>query len=87
MTKLAANAKIAPTPKAFVPRAFQILCESMDDALHALPPDLPQAQVREIVARRIISLAEHGETDPQRLRDGAIAHVNSMLRYRGADAH
>ncbi len=86
MAKLTGDTKIAPTPKAFVPRAFQLLCDTFDEALGALPPDLPQAHVREIIARRIISLAEHGETDPRRLRDGAIARVNSMLRYRGSDA-
>jgi len=86
MAKLTGKTKIAATPKAFVPRAFQILRDSFDEALHALPPETPQIEAREIIARRIISLAEHGETDPERLRDGAIAHVTKMLRYRGADA-
>lgn len=74
----------AVTPKAFVPRAFQILQASYEDALGSLPqPDPSDARIRELVARRIISLAEHGETDPDRLREGAVARVRSIIRYRG----
>jgi hypothetical protein len=34
-----------------------------------------EAETREIIVRTIIDMAEHGERDPARLRDGALQSV------------
>ncbi len=80
----------AVAPKAFGPHTFRILLDSFEEALGSLSASqlstMPAARMRDLLARRIISLAEHGELDPERLRDGALAHAARMLRYyRGAD--
>jgi hypothetical protein len=75
----------ATGPKAFGPRTFRLLMDSFDEALRSLSPAQLSAvatpQMRDQLARHIISMAEHGELDPERLRQGALAHVNMMVRY------
>jgi hypothetical protein len=72
-------------PKAFGPQTFRLLLESFDEALRSLSTDqlanIATPQMRDQLARHIISMAEHGELDPERLRQGALAHVQMMLRY------
>jgi hypothetical protein len=78
-------------PKAFGPQAFRMLLDSFDEALRSLTPAQLSAvatpQMRDQLARHIISMAEHGELDPERLRQGAVAHVNMMLRYYRGQSH
>ena len=75
------------TTKAFAPRTFQILQDSFEEALGALPDrSSADERLRDLIARRIISLAEQGETDPLRLREAAIARVRTLIKYRGVEA-
>ena len=72
-------------PKAFGPRTFRMLLDSFDDALRSLSASqlstIATPQVRDQLARHIISMAEHGELDPERLRQGARAHMDMLMRY------
>ncbi len=71
-------------PISFGPRAFHALLDSFDQALGSIrESDASSPQVRDLLARRVISLAEHGELDPDRLREAALAQANSMTRYYG----
>ena len=74
------------TPITFGPRTFHALLDSFDHALGSIrESDASSPQVRDLLARRVISLAEHGELDPDRLREAALAQASSMNRYyRGA---
>ena len=77
-------------PKAFGPRTFRLLLDSFDDTLRALSANqlatIATPQVRDQLARHIINMAEHGELDPDRLRQGARAHMDMLLRYYGGKA-
>ena len=69
-------------PKSFGPQAFHALLDSFDSALGSMSEsNAASPQVRELLARRVISLAEHGELDPQLLREAALVQANTMLRY------
>ena len=74
-------------PISFGPRAFHALLDSFDRALGSIHESKASSpQVRDLLARRVISLAEHGELDPDRLREAALAEAHSMTRYySGAD--
>jgi hypothetical protein len=55
------------------------IVQAYDTAWHSLRGSIfasvPRAEeTREILIRRIIEIAEHGECDPTRLRDGALRH-------------
>jgi hypothetical protein len=59
--------------------AIVCIVQAYDSAWHSLRGSIfasvPRAEeTRDILIRRIIEIAEHGECDPARLRDGALRH-------------
>jgi hypothetical protein len=59
---------------AFDPDGIERLCSAYDLATARLHDrDRRPAMVNEIIAQRIIALAENGERDPKTLADGALS--------------
>jgi hypothetical protein len=63
----------------FDPETVQTLCEAYEKARKALHDTGQPAIVNEIIARRIIALAEKGERDPDRLCAGALAALGNKV--------
>ena len=68
----------------FAPEVLQVMSGAMDDAWRSLRKTDPTlsdamkaAMAREVLARRIIALATAGERDQQRLREGALAAIET----------
>jgi hypothetical protein len=58
-------------------RARQII-DAFDDACRALPEQPPSEEVRNILAKRIVELAQRGELDRARLCDQALEHLRNI---------
>lgn len=60
---------------AFDPKDIEIIATAYEDTLSAL--DLPTGDnpVTEVVAKKIIEIAQRGELDPVRISDQAIAEL------------
>jgi hypothetical protein len=63
----------------FDPEATHTLCVAFDEVCSTLAERDRSDFVRELIARRIIALAERGEQDPHRLAEA----VTSSLGLRG----
>jgi hypothetical protein len=59
----------------FEPEAMICMAKAYEDALVALQLSDRQDPLTEIVARKIVDVAEAGERDPERLRDLALAEI------------
>jgi hypothetical protein len=57
------------------PETVQILCTAYDRAKKELHDKGQPEIVKEIIARRILALAEQGERDPERLCAGALSSL------------
>ena len=57
----------------FDPETVKVLCDAYDKASRSLHDNGQPDIVKEVIARRIISLAKKGERDPDRLCAGALA--------------
>jgi hypothetical protein len=57
---------------AFDPEALNVLCQTYDQARRSLHDNGQPHIVNEVIAQRIIALAEKGERDPDRLCAGAL---------------
>ncbi len=62
---------------AYDPETVQILCTAYDRAKQKLHDTGQPEIVREIIAQRILDLAEKGECDPDRLCAGALRSLPS----------
>jgi hypothetical protein len=64
----------------FDPETVKVLCDAYDKASRSLHDNGQPDIVKEVIARRIISLAKKGERNPDRLCAGALAalgpHIN-----------
>jgi len=60
------------TYTAFDPETVKLLCDAYDKACRSLHDTGQPYIVNEIIARRIISLAQQGERDPDKLCEGAL---------------
>jgi hypothetical protein len=63
--------------KAFGPDEIAVMVKAFEDTLHELGLADRTDPATEIVARRIIDLAQQGERDPVRLRDRTIESLSS----------
>ena len=71
--------------ESFSPAEIDILARAFEDALRALGLSLHKDEgTCTVVAKIIIDLAEHGETDPQRLRDEAVKQARKRLAWFGS---
>ena len=61
---------------AFGPEEIKILGDAFEDALRKLRLVNRDDPATEIVAKKIIELAQRGERDPARLRDAAVQSVS-----------
>jgi hypothetical protein len=61
---------------AFGPDEVKILGDAFEDALRTLRLVNRDDPATEIVAKKIIELAQRGERDPVRLREGAVQSVS-----------
>lgn len=59
----------------FGPETVQAMCAAYDKAKKELHDSGQPDVVREVIARRIIRLAEGGERDPDRLCAGALSAI------------
>lgn len=66
---------------AFSPEILQAMATAFERALAQLRDSGQSDVVKEVLAKRIIDLARHGETDPTRLCDGAL---KALPRASGA---
>jgi hypothetical protein len=62
---------------AFEPETITILVVAYEDALRSLGLAEQSDPLTQIVAERIIQLAQQGERDPVQLRDGALDSLRS----------
>jgi hypothetical protein len=67
--------KFIPSDRSFDPETLTILVEAYDLTMSALHDRGQPEIVREIIARRIMELAEKGERDPERLSRAALAAI------------
>jgi hypothetical protein len=65
-------------PAAFEPEAISAMADAYELALKTFPTP-PSQNVREMIATRIIWLAETGERNPQKLCDSGLAAVNGRV--------
>jgi hypothetical protein len=61
---------------AFGPEEIKILGDAFEDALRTLRLVNRDDPATEIVAKKIIELAQRGERDPARLREAAVQSVS-----------
>jgi hypothetical protein len=66
---------------AFDPETVSLLCAAYDKATKQLRDTGQPPLVSEIIAQKIIKLAQSGERDPERLCDGALGAIK--LRRSG----
>jgi hypothetical protein len=57
----------------FDPETVKLLCDAYDKASRSLDDNGQPDMVKEVIARRIISLAQKGERNPDRLCARALA--------------
>ena len=67
----------AAVPSALDPVKFRAMIKAFDQACRALPTQPAPEEVREVLADVIVELADDGERDIMRLRDGALAVLKS----------
>jgi hypothetical protein len=78
---------MSPNPEhhSFDPAETAALVEAFEAALQALGLSNRQNDLATmLVAKIVIELAEHGETDPHRLRDEAVKHARKRLAWFGS---
>jgi hypothetical protein len=73
----------------FDPDTIRILAAAFEDAWRALETDGIDIgpgtdQMRDSLAKAIVEAASHGERDPHRLRDAALAHLAHSPRREGS---
>jgi hypothetical protein len=69
---------------AFEPEAVIAMSAAYEDALRVLKLADPADPITELVARKIIEVAQTGESNRTRLRDKALAELNkSTSEYEG----
>jgi hypothetical protein len=74
-----------PEHDSFDPAEIAVLVGAFKDALQALGlPNRQNDPATTLVAKIVIELAEHGETDPQRLRDEAVKQAKKRLAWFGS---
>jgi hypothetical protein len=74
-----------PERDSFNPAEIAVLVGAFEDTLQALGLTKNDPATT-LVAKIVIELAEHGETDPQRLRDKAIKQARRRLAWFGSRA-
>ena len=65
--------------QAFDPQAIEALSAAYDKACQSLNDGGRAGLVREVIAKRIIELAQTGERDPDRLCTGALASLGFTI--------
>jgi hypothetical protein len=60
---------------AFDPEAVDVLCAAFEKARKSLHDTGQPALVQEVIARRIIALAERGQRDPDKLCEDALSSL------------
>jgi hypothetical protein len=74
-----------PEHTSFDPAEITVLVEAFEHALQALGLSNRQNDsATTLVAKIVIELAEHGETDPQRLRDETVKQARKRLAWFGS---
>ena len=68
----------AAVPPALDPVKFRVMIKAFDQACRALPTQPAPEEVPEVLADVIVELADDGERDIIRLRNGALAVLKSM---------
>ena len=64
----------------FDPETVRVLCDAYDKASRSIHDNGQPDIVKEVIARRIISLAQKGERDPDRLCARALAALGDKAR-------
>ncbi len=64
---------------AFDPETLNVLCQAYDQARGSLHDNGQPHIVNEVIAQRIIALAQNGERDPDRLCAGALTALPDKL--------
>ena len=69
----------------FSPAEIAVLARAFEDALQALGLSIRKDELQcTVVAKIIIDLAEHGETDPRCLRDEAVQQARKRFAWFGS---
>ena len=66
----------------FDPETVKVLCDAYDRASKSLHDNGQPDIVKEVIARRIISLAQKGERDPDRLCARALAALGDKAEFK-----
>lgn len=73
--KLLTNTAFDPDTITLLASAFDTAWDTVKKSGNPLAVDDQAASTRERLAKRIIEMGKEGERDPQRLADGALAHL------------
>ena len=65
----------------FDPETVKTLCDAYDKACKSLHDTGQPHIVSEVIAQRMISLAEQGERDPDRLCEGALSALGNKAVF------
>ena len=66
----------------FYPETVKVLCDAYDKASRSLRDNGQPDIVKEVIARRIISLAQKGERDPDHLCARALAALGDKAEFK-----
>jgi hypothetical protein len=78
---------LVPEHNAFGPAEIAVLVGAFQDALQVLGlTNRQNGPAIKLVAKIVIDLAEHGETNPQRLRNEAVKQARKRLAWFGSPA-
>jgi hypothetical protein len=78
INSLLANTSFDPETITLLASAFETAWDAIKKSESPLAAEDQAASTRELLARRIIEMGNMGERDPQRLADGAIAHLSGL---------
>ena len=66
--------------RAFDPKSTQSLCIAFDKVCGAIADENRSEFVKELIARRVIALAERGERDPDKLAEATTSSLGLQAR-------
>ena len=66
--------------QAFEPELIEAMATALEDTLRILQVTDRKDPLNELIAKRIIRIAQTGEHDPQRIREHVLQSLNHILR-------
>jgi hypothetical protein len=67
---------------AFAPEDIRVMSQAYEDALRGVPPNQRDTRTKELLAKKVIEVAQTGERDPARMRRLALKAFRSASPER-----